>query len=338
MRTKKFDSNRIFNYSTYAVLALIFIVFTIGSDKFLTLKNMYTTIFNGGPLIIITCAVTFALLVGVIDLSVGAMGYASGCLAGILINNYDVPIALAFLAGIALATFIGFVNSLFIVRFKMNAMLVSMGMMLDIRAIAKIITNDKTITLSNLTPLRQAKIEALGDFPILLFVIILIVIVCSVVLTRTAFGKKLLAVGSNEKAAKNIGINTNGIKSAALILCGAICGIAGCIWIITLGSVVVTGFASYEFLAIAAAVLGGTSLLGGRGSFYPGSFIGALILLFIASGMAIMGISPFVIPFVRGIIIFIAMYIDSLRTKAMMGSVLKNRIRDQETMRGVKRI
>jgi ribose transport system permease protein len=320
MAVRKFRLDNIFQYSTYIVLALIFIFFTIGSDKFLTLKNVYTTMFNGAPLIIITCAVTFALLVGVVDLSVGAMGYASGCLAGILIKNYDAPIALAFLAGIALATFIGWINSVFIVKLKMNAMLVSMGMMLIIRAVAKIITDDRTISLFNISFLRQAKIKALGGFPILLLVVFFIVIVCSIVLKLTPFGRKLLIVGSNETVARNIGINTDRIKSAALIICGAICGIAGCFWIITLGSVVVTGLVSYEFLAIAAAVLGGTSLLGGRGSFYPGSFIGALILLFIASGMAIMGISPYAIPFVRGVIIFIAMYVDSLRYKAMMNS------------------
>lgn len=320
MTTKKFKLDSIFQYSTYIVLALIFLVFTIGSDKFLTLKNMYTTIFNGAPLILITCAVTFALMVGVIDLSVGAIGYASGCLAGILIKNYDTPIALAFLAAIALGAFIGWINSVFIVKLKMNAMLVSMGMMLVIRAVAKIITDDKTISLFSLSFLRQAKIEVLGGLPLLLFIVFFIIIVCSVVLNRTAFGRKLLAVGSNEKVAKNIGIDTDKIKSSALIICGAICGIAGCFWITTLGAVVVTGLNSFEFLAIAAAVLGGTSLLGGRGSFYPGSFMGALILLFIASGMAIMGISVYAIPFVRGVIIFIAMYVDSLRYKVMMTS------------------
>ncbi len=137
--------------------------------------------------------------------------------SGYLIKNYDAPIALAFLAGIALATFIGWINSVFIVKFKMNAMLVSMGMMLVIRAVAKIITHDKTISLFSISFLRQAKIKALGGFPVLLLVVILIVVVCSVVLTRTPpFGRKLLAVGSNEKAAKNIGINTDRVKSTAL--------------------------------------------------------------------------------------------------------------------------
>ena len=322
MRTKKFNAGRIFNYSTYIVLALILIVFTAGSDKFLTLKNVYSTMSNGSPLIIITCAVTFALLTGIIDLSVGSIGYASGCLSGILMKTYGVPMVWAFLIGIALALLIGWVNSLFIVRFKMNPMLASLGMMMVIRAVARIFTNDKTITLGdNVAVLRQAKIAALGGFPVILFGVFFIVIVCSVVLKFTPFGRKLLAVGSNEKVARNIGINVDRIKSAALIVCAGICGIAGCFWIVTLGSVVTTGLNGFEFQAIAAAVLGGTSLLGGRGSFYPGSFIGALIMLFISSGMAVMGVSIYVIPFVRGLIIFAAMYVDSLRTQQIMKSV-----------------
>ena len=322
MRNKKIDSNRIFNYSIYIVLALIFIVFSIGSQNFLTLRNVYGTMLNGSPLIIITCAVTFALLTGVIDLSVGAIGYAAGCLSGILIGNFGTPLVLAFLAGIALALAIGWLNCLLMVKFKMKPMLVSLGMMLIIRAVAKIITDDKTISLGeSVSGLRQAKIAALEGFPILLIGVILIVIICSIVLKRTPFGRKLLAVGGNEKVARNIGINTDRVKGAALIICAGLCGVAGCYWIVTLGSVVTTGLISYEFLAIAAAVLGGTSLHGGRGTFYPSSFIGALILLFIGSGMAVMGISPNIIPFVRGIIIFIAMYIDSLRTRAIMSSV-----------------
>ncbi len=324
MQTNKLNLNKVFNYSTYIVLALILIVFTIGSDKFLTLKNIYTTMFNGIPLILIACAVTFSLLVGIVDLSVGAIGYASGCMAGVLIKSYNVPVAYAFLAGIALALLIGWINSVFIVKLKMNPMLVSLGMMLIIRAVAKIIINDRTLMLGDsVAGLRQAKIAVLGDFPILLIVVFFIVFACNMVLHRTPFGKKLLAVGSNENVANNIGISTSRIKSAALIISAGICGIAGCFWIVTLGSVVSTGLASFEFLAIAAAVLGGTSLLGGRGSFYPGSFMGALILLFIQSGMAIMGISPYVIPFVRGIIIFIAMYIDSLRSKSIMSSAFR---------------
>jgi len=316
MRTKKFD---ILSYSNYIVLAVILIVFAIGGNNFLTLKSIFATINNGSPLIIITCGVTFALLVGVIDLSVGAIGYAAGVTAGLLMNRLNIPVEFAFMVGITLGVFIGWVNSLFIVKFKMNPMLVSLGMMLIIRAIARIFTDDKTVTLGNhVSSIRQARIAALGEMPALMFGLIAVIIACTFVLKYTPFGRKLLAVGCEEKVAKSIGINTDRIKTAALMTCGGICGIAGCFWIVTLGSVVTTGLNSYEFLAIAAAVLGGTSLLGGRGSIYPGSVFGALILLFISAGMSNMGVSIYAIPFVRGIIIFIAMYVDSLRTQSMM--------------------
>jgi ribose transport system permease protein len=149
--------------------------------------------FNGSPLILVTCGVTFALLVGVIDLSVGAIGYASGCLAGILIKSVGIPLIPAFLAGIALGVAIGYINSLFIVKLKMNPMLVSMGMMLIIRAIGKIITQDRTISLGlSVSPLRQAKIAWLGKFPVLLFVVFAIVLICALTLRYNYFFIKLL--------------------------------------------------------------------------------------------------------------------------------------------------
>ncbi len=257
----------------------------------------------------------------IIDLSVGAIAYASGCLAGVLMYTYAIPVVLSFLIGILIGVLIGWINSLFIVKFKMNAMLVSLGMMLVIRAAARIVTDDRTLALGDLVSgMRQTRIDVLGDLPVMSLVMVAIVIICGCVLKYTPFGRKLIAVGSSEKGAKASGINVDKIKSSALIICGGVCGIAGCFWIVTLGSVVTTGLASYEFLALAAAVLGGTSLLGGRGSF-SGSFVGALIMLFIAAGMANMGIDNLVIPFVRGVIIFLAMYVDSLRTRSMMGSL-----------------
>lgn len=252
-----------------------------------------------------------------IDLSVAAVGYASGCLCGILIKNYGVSIPLSFLAGIGLALLIGCINSLLIVKFKLNMMLTTLGMMLVIRSIGKIITQDRTILMgSRITEIRQAKISFLGDFPAVLVVVFLVLIISQLVLMYTPFGRHLMAVGSNEKAAKNIGIYPDRVKAIALITCSGISGIAGVVWMITLGSVVTRGLNSYEFIAIASAVLGGTSLFGGRGSFIPGSFIGSIILLFIANGLTIMGVSPYVIPFFRGAIIFIAMYSDSLKTRA----------------------
>ena len=311
-----------FNYfalSNYIVLIALCLFFSLVSDTFLTFSNIYSTLLNGAPIIIITCAITYALLTGIIDLSVGAVGYAAGCFCGILIKTYEVSIPIAFLCGVILAAAIGVVNSVLIVRFKMNMMLTTLGMMLVIRAVGKIITQDRTILMGDeISAIRQSKIAVFGGMPVVLIVVAVVILISQIVLQYTQFGRYLIAVGCDEKTAAHAGINVTRVKSTALIVTSAICGIAGVVWVITLGSVVTRGLNSYEFLAIASAVLGGTSLFGGRGSFFPGSFMGAIILLFIANGLTIMGISPYTIPFIRGAIIFIAMYADSLKSRSEM--------------------
>ena len=318
---KKFD---VFSLSSYFVLLAILVVFGIFGNNFLKLKSIYATINNGLPLILITCAVTFSLIVGIIDLSCAAIGYAAGVTSGMLMHWYGVPFPLALLVGLVIGVFLGWINSLLIVKLKMNGMLVTFGMMLVLRAYGRIITNDNTITLGDhVKALRQARIAALGGLQVTVIVMIVFAVVLHLVLTYTAFGRKLLLVGCDENVARRIGINADKVKTRALLLEGLLCGFAGSFfWIVVEGAIVTTGLNSYEFLAIAGACLGGISLLGGRGTIFPGAVIGSLILLFLAAGMSNAGISIFVTPFVRGVIIFIAMYIDSLRTRRMMGNKL----------------
>lgn len=320
MKKNKID---LYNMSSYFVLLAILIVFGIGGNNFLTLKSLYATANNGSAQILIACAATFGLLVGIIDLSVAAIGYLSGVVAGMMLHLYSVPYPVAFLAGVAVGLLLGWINSLLIVKFKMNGMLVTFGMMLVLRAVGRIFTNDKTITLDKVKPLRQARIDALGGLQISLIVLIVIIVVLQFILKYTAFGRRLLLVGCDENVAKRIGINADRVKTEALMIEGLLCGMAGSyFWIVVQGSIVTSGLNGYEFLAIAGAVLGGVSLLGGHGSIFPGAVIGSMVLLYLASGMANMGIDLFVTPFVRGIIIFVAMYVDALRTRKMMGNKL----------------
>ncbi len=306
----------VFALVVYLFFALLLITFSSLSRSFLTFSNFYGTILDGAPLILIACGINFALLTGIIDLSVAGVGYASGCLCGILLKDFNMPILPAICAGLLIATLFGGINSILIVRLKMNALVTTLGMMMAIRGIGKIITQDRLILMGkSISRLRQMKIEALGGLPVVLFVVFGVVLISQIVLSYTRFGKYIIAVGCDDKAARNVGINVDKIRSLALITTSFVCGIAGVLWVITLGAVVTRGLNGYEFLAIAAAVLGGTSLFGGRGTFFPGSFIGALILLFIADGLTIAGVSPYVMPFLRGAIIFAAMYVDSLRVR-----------------------
>lgn len=286
------------------------------SQHFLTFGNFYSTLLNGAPLILISCAITYALITGLIDLSVAAVSYVAGSVCGILLRNIGTPIWVAFLGGVLFAVALGGINALLIVKFRMNPLLTTLGMMLALRGLGKIITKDRTILMGDqIGAIRQAKIESLNGFPLVVILVVLIVVISQVILVQTRIGRHMVAVGCDPKAAAAVGINVKRVQTFALLMTSGICGIAGVVWVITLGAVITRGLNAYEFLAIASAVLGGTSLFGGRGSFLPGSFIGALILLFIADGLTIAGASPYIMPFVRGSIIFVAMYADSLRVR-----------------------
>lgn len=315
-RIARKSTGSVFSLSLYLFFALMLVVFSAISRTFLTFSNIYGTILNGAPLVLITCAINFALLAGTLDLSVAAVGYASGCVCGIMLRNLHSPLWMAISAGLAVAIVVGLINSLLIVRLKMNAFLTTLGMMLAIRGVGKIVTQDRTILMGKvLADIRQMKVLSLGGFPVLLVVVAAVVLVSQLVLSYTRFGRHVVAVGCNERAARNLGIDVPRVRTLALVTTSFICGIAGVVWVITLGSVITRGLNGYEFLAIAAAVLGGTSLFGGRGAFFPGALIGALILLFIADGLTIVGVSPYTMPFVRGAILFAAMYVDSLRVR-----------------------
>lgn len=309
------QKNRIFSLSVFLVFVVMMGIFTSLSSNFLTLSNVYNVLLNGSPLILITMGITFALLTGTMDMSVAAVAYMTGCVFSILLQLAGWNIILAILAALLGAVLLGFINSLLITRGNMNALIVTLGMMMVIRGIGKIVTQDRLILMGpEVTAIRQSRIEFLGGFPTILISVILIIAACQIVLKYTGFGRQLIAVGCNEVAARNIGVSVRGIKAASLLLSAGVSGMGGILWVITLGSVIPRGLNSYEFLAVASAVLGGTSLFGGRGSFFPGSTLGVLIYLFISNGLSVVGTSPFVIPLIRGAIIFLAMYADSLRT------------------------
>ena len=315
--SKDYQKRNYFSLSVFIVFVALILIFSLLSTKFFTFSNIYNVFLNGSPLIIITMGLTFALLTGTMDMSVAAVAYMSGCIFGILYKLIGLSIPLSITIALISSALVGLINALLVIRLKLDALVVTLGMMMVIRGLGKIVTKDRLILMgSDITVLRQARIAALGGFPVIVLVTIFIIILCTFILKFTKFGRNLIAVGCNEQAARNIGINVGLVKAWSLILSAGISGIAGIIWVITLGSVISRGLNGYEFLAVASAVLGGTSLFGGKGSFFPGSTLGVLIYLFISNGLSIIGTSPFVIPLIRGTIIFLAMYADSLRVRA----------------------
>jgi len=314
---KDYKRKNYFSFSVSVVFAALILIFSFMSENFFTFSNIYNVLLNGSPLIIITMGLTFALLTGTMDMSVAAVAYISGCIFGILYRLFGFSMPLSIMIALMSSALVGLINAILVIRLRLDALVVTLGMMMVIRSFGKIVTRDRLILMgSDIAAIRQSRITGLGGFPAIIIVTIIVVVLCALILKYTKFGRNLIAVGCNEQSARNIGINVDLVKAGSLILSSSISGIAGIVWVITLGSVISRGLNSYEFLAVASAVLGGTSLFGGRGSFFPGSILGVLIYLFISNGLSIVGTSPFVIPLIRGAIIFIAMYADSLRTRA----------------------
>jgi len=319
LQDKHRDRNRFnwFSLSSFAVFLAIIIIFTAMSENFLTFGNIYNIVINGAPLICMTMGMSFALLTGTMNLSVAAVAYMSGCVFAIVFQLAKVPLFPAIIIGLIAAVLMGLLVAFFVVKIQMNALVVTLGMMLMIRSIGKIVTQDRYILMDDLIGnIRQTRLEGFFDFPVFIFPMIGVIAFCAIFLTNTKIGRQIIAVGCNIQAARSIGIKTDRVIMVSILMSSLMAGIGGVYWVFTLGAVVPHGLAGNEFLVIAASVLGGVSLYGGRGSIFPGAVLGALIYLFLSNGLSIIGTSPFVIPLVRGTVIFIAIYVDSLRTSS----------------------
>jgi len=303
----------ILNYGIYVVLAGLIIVYTILSPNFMTARNIFGMLLNGNHLLILSIGMAFVLLLGMVDLSVGSIAYVSMVIAGILMRDYRVSTVAGFLICLLVGSFIGLINGILIVKLRLNPMLVTIGMMIGLRGVGHQITKSLIIELNEGT---QAIITAtVGKVPVVVIIVIALVLLAQLVLSLTKFGKYIIAIGCNEKAANNVGVKTDFIKIVVMVISGIFAAMAGYYCSANLGTCLQTMGDGWEFDAISVAVLGGVSLFGGVGKIFPGVFIGYLIMVIVENGLALLGVTPILLPILKGLVIFIAMFADSLRVK-----------------------
>jgi ribose transport system permease protein len=292
------------------LLAAVFAGFGIWNPAFLGLKNVTNIAVQSASPAIVAIGMTFVLLTAGIDLSAGAVMFVTaGVLAKMVLGG--LPLAAALAAIMAIGAAWGALNAFFIVRLRVMAFIVTLGTFYIGRGLGLWITETRAMNLpEGVTRLGSARVIGV-PFPIVAAVCILAV--AHVVLTRTPFGRQLYAVGCDAEAAKKAGIRAGVILSAAYVIC-AVCAVAGgFVSLAQLGSVSPTFGTGREFDAIAAAVLGGTSLFGGRGNVFPGAVIGAFLIQTISSGLVMAGANPYAFPIVTAAVIFLAVLVDSLR-------------------------
>ena len=286
------------------------------TDNFLLI--LYQVSING----ILAIGMTIVIISGGIDLSVGSVLAFAGMAAASFATgstsvtswsgNYGIaiPVGAALLAGIAC----GAVNGWVVSRFRIQAFIATLGMLLAARGFTMALTGGNPI--SNLSPrLRWFGTGKAFGIPVPILWFLLVFAIAWVVLNRTVFGRHVFAVGGNEASARTSGIRTGRVKIAAYALSGLLAGLAGIILIAKTGSAQTNAGNSYELDAIAAAVIGGASMSGGVGS-VTGTLFGALIMGVMNNGLDILGVESFYQLVVKGVLIVGAVVLDASRARA----------------------
>jgi ribose transport system permease protein len=291
-------------------LALLLVIFGFSAQNFFTLTT-FKTIANQIPSItIVAVGMTFVLIIAGIDLSVGSVMALASAVLGFSMVKFNFPLPAAIAVCLVVGILCGTANGLVIIRWKLPAFIVTLGMLEIARGAAYLVTDSRTIYIGG--PVEViAEVSILGlSLPFIIAVAI--VVAGQLVLSRTVFGRYLVAIGTNEEAVRLSGIDPRGLKLAVFALCGFLTSIAAVIHTARLSSANPNAGYGLELQAIAAVVIGGTSLMGGRGSVVS-SFFGVLIIAVLGTGLAQIGAQESTKRLITGCVIVAAVILDHYR-------------------------
>ena len=309
---RKFDLTNFFlSYGFYILFAVMFVVCGIISPFFLTKDNLMQIMWGATTLLVVAAGGTFVIITGNMDMSVGSLALCSSAIAVYAMNHgaeFSHMVIIIFAVGAA----VGAVNGILVTYCKLNSMLATLGMMTLLRGIALNITNGGAQTTLP-DEFRMAADFKIGGIAVLIIVSLLILILFQCILRKTRFGAYCYAIGCSEESAKRIGLPIRKVKMAVYILSGICAAFVGFVTCCKVGTYSGTIGNEMEFDVVTVCVMGGTSLLGGRGNIFPGTFIGVVLLYLISNILALTGASPYIYPFAKGLVIFAAMYVDALK-------------------------
>jgi simple sugar transport system permease protein len=301
-------------------LLAMFVLFSVITDAFLTTGNILNVLRQAAPMIVVAVAMTLVITTGGIDLSVGSTVALINALAAIALGT-ALPWPVVVLGLIVLGALIGGTQGWFITYEGIPAFIVTLAGMSMLRGIALLLTQGFSIPISG-----QSDFVFLGrgwvfGIPLPAIIAIVTCILGMIVLGGTRFGRYVVAIGANREAARRAGIAINSVTLATYALTGAAASVAGLIIAARLGSGSSNAAVGFELEVIAAVVLGGTSLMGGRGSIV-GTVLGALTIAVIGNGLILAHVSPFFTQIITGAIILGAIWLN-IRVFFRSGNILK---------------
>ena len=305
----------------FAGLLALCVIFSVASPIFLTFDNisgiLLATAVNG----VLALGVTFIIITGGIDLSVGTVMTLSAVMTGVFITNWGLPIPIGVLAGLLTGALAGFLNGTIIAKMKIPPFIATLGIMMVAKGLSLVISGVKPIYFNDTPAFSKISMGSIIavfapslSIPNAVLILFIAAIVAAIILSKTVLGRYDVALGSNEEATRLSGVNVNAWKIAIYALGGTCSGLAGVVIASRLKSAQPALGAGYELDAIAAVVIGGTSLSGGEGTIL-GTIIGAFIISTLTNGLRILSVPQEWQMVVTGAIVILAVYADIIRRR-----------------------
>ena len=288
--------------------AAVCLLFALTTGAFLTTPNLLNVIRQSAPLLIVAAAMTFVITTGGIDLSVGSVLALVAALSATLLQM-GVPWPLVILAMLALGAVIGSVQGFFIAYEGIPAFIVTLAGLSIIRGVALLITGGYSIPIEPSSAFVYIGRAWLFGIPLPALIAFVLLVIAALVFNETRFGRYVTGIGANAEAVRRAGVDTRRYTLLVYVISSSTAALAGIILAGRLGSGSSNSGQGFELDVIAAVVLGGTSLFGGRGSML-GTVLGALTVAVIANGLILSHLSPFLTPIVTGSIILVAIWLN----------------------------
>lgn len=297
------------------IMLLVASVFACMHPRFLTATNWLNILKQNSHYGVLAAGVCFAILLGGIDISLGSVLAFAGAMAARIVAQGDSSMLClaAVLAAIAIGSAAGLLNGVFIARFKLQPMIVTLASMSIFRGATLVLTNGKSISIGKTAgalAFKQIGQGSIGFLPLPVVLLIVVYIIVFYILNKTAFGRHVYAIGGNEDAARLSGINVARIKILAHVMCGLLAGVAGIMVTARVASATPTAGDGYEMDAVAAAVIGGISLRGGEGQVLF-TIVGAIIIGMLNNILNLMNVSSYYQTIIKGVVILIAVLLDA---------------------------
>lgn len=302
--------------SIFVVFSVLFVFFSIQTTAFLTVDNLVNVGRQIAPTIVVGTLMTFVITTGAIDLSVGSIVGLSAALIGLLAKSGDPLVAMLVPLGVGAA--IGFANGWLTAYSKLQSFIVTLAALTAVRGVALLLTQGYS------TPIEVDWILAIGQAQFLgVFVATWIALGVAIagwyVLSQTRYGRYIVAVGSNAESLRRSGVNIRRVQLTAFVATSVVASFAGIMVAARLASGSSNSGTGFELEVITAVVLGGTSLLGGRGSIV-GTVLGAMTLGIIANGLVLLRFDVYWVPIIQGVILVVAIFLNSKLFGRLLGS------------------